>query len=1226
MTDTQAVAAESQPVPTSLAAALEYAELGWRVMPLHAPVDTGCSCGQRNCRNVGKHPRIKDWRDVATNDFEQIEEWFGRWPEANIGLVTGEYFDVIDIDGQPGVNSIGTLLSGADKARMRDTYHVRTGNQESSWHYYVTPTGLRQGARLLPGVDLRSVGGLIVAPPSRHVSGRRYVPVASSSLTRILAAPGSLLEAIEAAQAPRPVLRPVSSTQTTRAAQRPTSAAASSKRITNPEAYTKTTTERIVADLASAPAHTGNDSLNKAAFRMFHFVVAGLLSADEATSMLMSAMAQRGRPVEDREVIATIRSGAAAAAARPDFDLIEAAQQARSTPAVSAKPASPAPASNEAVAAPEATASETPQVTAPAADTMAVAETPTPAVVAASEVPAPHAVEAVIGATPAPVTEEAAKPARSPQRRPVSQPKSAWASELDRIFTPVPDSTVRPYDLVLDILTLCAADLAATGMSPDAAASRMLGALEAQSEPWSRLMANATALARGAPPAGGAEVLRYAVTCKIREAVVGTGDATAHFDAASDRLSGLATLRPANLGRPELAASLAALAGTSDVRLAPAPNAAPIFVIAPSFARTPTAVFETVAHATGFSADLEFAMFELHLEQKGVHQRFLDAVQEHTGDDWATCVRTLSHTQCSDVMTEAMRSFDPTFPRVRKPLTFTPEQRERVSYTLANQMLATLDTPRPVAIEWSAGSDADQQATRERAKRCGLVVDEAVRVPVPTVDATGETVEIEVLYAPELPPGFVASVGGHATPEAKTMADRLYAAVTAAGLPWPRGAIEARIPAVDNLQLADFDVAVAGGFLAATGAWDNPHAPLVGRCGTDATVVLPDGQETALLEALAGQSLVEELEADERLVEELTADETGRKASNAYRQSEDYRYVTGLFAQLRGGDEQEAKQAQTALVRRLEPIIGTVLKKHNLSPQNQDYPDARQAAYEASLGVIDRFNPETGVRLTSYAYRRLDGAVLNYLSRDRGDLWQSYERKDRRIPAKSLDAATADAHDGDGLTLEEQLAAPTADPADEAAGRLASPLLARLMSACTEDERTILELRNGLDGNEPLTYSQIAKRLDTSPEHVRNQEMHAVEKMRQQSSAVGVTERTGVAPPTVEDLAEATRRMRRQTQTSGAGKVSAQVAATLIVAQTRERYPSYIASLEDASEGGLVAQICQTVVRPRQVREAAEQAVTEQAVTEEVVEQRPATPPPPPPPAQAGPPSQVAWC
>lgn len=1224
MTDTQAVAAESPQVPTPLAAALDYAELGWRVMPLHAPVATGCSCGQRACRTVGKHPRIKDWRENATNDFEQIKEWFGRWPEANVGLVTGEYFDVIDIDGPDGVNSIATVLSGADKALMRDTYHVRTGREESSWHYYVAPTGLRQGAGLLPGVDLRSVGGLVVAPPSVHNSGRKYMPVTTSSRTRILAAPASLLEAFEAAKAPRPVLRPVPTAQATRAAQRPTSTSVGGKQIKNVESYTKTTTERLVSELAAAPAHTGNDALNKTAFRMFHFVEAGLITSGEATSMLVSAMVQRGRPFAEHEVMATIRSGAAAAAAQPDYDLIEAAREAQSRPAPSPKRARPTPAATEAATAPvakapEVAATEAPQVGAPAADATAVAEAatqaPAAAVTSAPAVTAPEAVEVAVGVTPAPVAQEAAQPARPPQRRLVPQPKSMWGSELDRIFANVPDSTVRPYDLVLGILTLCAADLAATGMSPEAAASRMLSALEAQAEPWYRLMANATALARGAPPAGGVEVLRSALTSKIREAVVAPGDATEHFDAASDRLSALAALRPANLGRPELATSLAALAGTSEVALVPASGAAPIFVVAPSFARTPTAVFETVARATGFSTDLEFAIIELTLEQNGVRERFLEAVQTHTGNNWATCVRTLSHTECSDVMAEAMRSFDPKFPRIRKPMTFTPEQRERASYTLANKMIATLDTPRPVAIEWSAGSDADQQAARERVKRYGLVVHEAVRVPVTTLDATGETAEIDVLYAPELPPGFVATVGGHATPEAKAMADRLYAAVSAAGLPWPHGAIEARIPALENLQLAELDVAVAGGFLAATGAWDNPHAPLVGRCATDATVVLPDGQETTLLEALAGQSLVED---------EFEVDEAPRKASAAYLQSEDYRYVTGLFAQLRGDDEQAAKHAQVALVRRLDPIIGSILAKRNLSPRDQDYLDARQAAYEASLGVMSRFDPEAGAQFTSYAYRRINGAVLNYLSRDRGDLWPSYEHEDHRIPAKSLNTNATDAQDDDGQTLEERLIAPGADPSDEAAERLARPLLAKLMSACTEEERTVLELHHGLDGSQPLTYDEVGERLGRSKESVRSLELKAVAKMRDQSSAVGVTERSGVAPPTVEDLAEAARRLRRQARVSGAGKMSAQTAATLIVAQTRERYPSYIASLEDASEQGLVPQICQMTGRPQPAAEAADQGV--QSESEDATDQRPVPVPPPPPPAQAGPPVQAAWC
>ena len=57
-----------------LVAALAYAERGWRVHPLK-----------------GKKPRLGDWPNRATTDAEQITEWWSKWPNANIGVLTGDY-------------------------------------------------------------------------------------------------------------------------------------------------------------------------------------------------------------------------------------------------------------------------------------------------------------------------------------------------------------------------------------------------------------------------------------------------------------------------------------------------------------------------------------------------------------------------------------------------------------------------------------------------------------------------------------------------------------------------------------------------------------------------------------------------------------------------------------------------------------------------------------------------------------------------------------------------------------------------------------------------------------------------------------------------------------------------------------------------------------------------------------------------------------------------------
>ena len=64
-------------------AALDYAERGWRVVPLHTR---------------DKRPYPKGWQKAATDDPEVITGWFQQWPDANVGVALGEDSGIVDIE------------------------------------------------------------------------------------------------------------------------------------------------------------------------------------------------------------------------------------------------------------------------------------------------------------------------------------------------------------------------------------------------------------------------------------------------------------------------------------------------------------------------------------------------------------------------------------------------------------------------------------------------------------------------------------------------------------------------------------------------------------------------------------------------------------------------------------------------------------------------------------------------------------------------------------------------------------------------------------------------------------------------------------------------------------------------------------------------------------------------------------------------------------------------
>jgi putative DNA primase/helicase len=170
-----------------LLAALAYARRGWAVFPLHHPVNDRCSCGEPDCGNVAKHPRyhkadLQHGLKDATTDLEQIRRWWTRWPQANIGVVTGAISGlvVLDIDPRNGGHlSLEDLQ--AEHSKLPHTIESQTGG--GGRHLFFKHPGgkVRSGSdKLGPGLDLKADGGYIVAPPSLHASGLQYVWEASS--------------------------------------------------------------------------------------------------------------------------------------------------------------------------------------------------------------------------------------------------------------------------------------------------------------------------------------------------------------------------------------------------------------------------------------------------------------------------------------------------------------------------------------------------------------------------------------------------------------------------------------------------------------------------------------------------------------------------------------------------------------------------------------------------------------------------------------------------------------------------------------------------------------------------------------------------------------------------------------------------------------------------------------------------------------------------------------
>jgi hypothetical protein len=164
----------------TLRRALEYAAAEIAVVPLFGVSDGVCDCSKGSeCRTPGKHPLarcapngVKD----ATTNAEKITTWFEAHPNANLGIAMGGKLRLVGIDSDPRNGGDASLfdLVEAHGENWLDTHTVRTGSNGNHFLYRL-PEGVEvHRGKIAPGIDVKAEGGLLVAPPSLHASGRRY--------------------------------------------------------------------------------------------------------------------------------------------------------------------------------------------------------------------------------------------------------------------------------------------------------------------------------------------------------------------------------------------------------------------------------------------------------------------------------------------------------------------------------------------------------------------------------------------------------------------------------------------------------------------------------------------------------------------------------------------------------------------------------------------------------------------------------------------------------------------------------------------------------------------------------------------------------------------------------------------------------------------------------------------------------------------------------------------
>ena len=264
-----------------LTAALEYAGLGWPVLPIVPR---------------GKVPLTEHGLKDASTDPEVIGEWWSRWPDANIAVRTDELV-IVDCDGLRGKRTFGTFIGSIG---FESSPYAWTGG--GGMHVWYRRDGLpiRNRAGWIDHVDIRSEGGYCIVPPSIHSSGADYYWEHGPDERPVPPLPALLRDALTQPNVTVCAIRPLSTLRVARSIG---------------DKYVAVAFDGELDKVRAAPVGQRNATLVSASFSLGQLVAARKLEPDMVAGALLNAATVAGLP--QTEALRTIDSGMRAGIDRP---------------------------------------------------------------------------------------------------------------------------------------------------------------------------------------------------------------------------------------------------------------------------------------------------------------------------------------------------------------------------------------------------------------------------------------------------------------------------------------------------------------------------------------------------------------------------------------------------------------------------------------------------------------------------------------------------------------------------------------------------------------------------------------------------------------------------------------------------------------------------------------------------------------------------------------------
>lgn len=183
--------------------------------------------------------------------------------------------------------------------------------------------------------------------------------------------------------------------------------------------------------------------------------------------------------------------------------------------------------------------------------------------------------------------------------------------------------------------------------------------------------------------------------------------------------------------------------------------------------------------------------------------------------------------------------------------------------------------------------------------------------------------------------------------------------------------------------------------------------------------------------------------------------------------------------QLKEGNE----EARNILIERNLRLVAHVAKKYSTS--NVDTDDLISIGSIGLIKGINSFNVDKGSKLSTYISRCIDNEILMYL--------RSTKKLQNEV---YLNDTIGEDKDSNVVTLQEVLVADEKTIDDQVDLKLQiKKLYSKISSILKDREKTIINLRFGLDGNKPKTQNEIAQEMGISRSYVSRIETKAIGKL-----------------------------------------------------------------------------------------------------------------------------------